>query len=193
MYMWVSQTCTNMPWENHLPSSPRLDEVMEGGGSGDESEEEEEEEEEGTGPLVSLSQQLREGCFIPNAEFIHRARREREERRQMGDGGGGGGAPGFMALSTSKKKVPTATGKSRLVREDDNDKSDESGGEDGGRRRMDGGTHDMAAVKQFQVRRLLFICRRGDDLCDPCRCCKDWRRWDRTKTKRRRGGKRSRF
>ncbi|CAI8017357.1 PAX3- and PAX7-binding protein 1 [Geodia barretti] len=121
---------------------------MEGGGSGDESEEE---EEEGTGPLVSLSQQLKEGCFIPNAEFIHRARREREERRQMGDGGGGGGAPGFMALSTSKKKVPVAKGKSRLVREDDNDKSDESGGEDGGRRRMDAGSHDMAAVKQFQV------------------------------------------
>ena len=132
-----------------------------GGGSGDESDEE---EEMGIGSQVSLSEQLKEGGFIPNAEFIHRARREREERRQMGDGGG---APGFMALSaTSKKKVPAATGKSRLVREDDNDKSDDSGGEEGGRRRMDAGQHDMAAVKQFQVRLCLYCCH-GDNLCDP--------------------------
>lgn len=112
-----------------------------GGGSGEESEG----EEDGEGYLVSLSEQLKVG-LIPNAEFIHRARREREERRQMG----GGPAPSMMPLST-KKKVQVAKGKSRLVREDDNDKSDESGGEEGGRRRMDAGHHDTAAVKQFQV------------------------------------------
>ena len=112
--------------------------------------EEEEEEEEGPGHLISLSQQLRDGGFIPNAEFIHRARREREERRQMGDGGGTSVAPSMMSLSTNKK-VPTAKGKSRLIREDDNDRSDDSEGEDGGRRRMDAGQHDTAAVKQYQV------------------------------------------
>ena len=105
-------------------------------------------DDEGAGPQVSLSEKLREEGFIPSAEFIHRARREREEKRQQGDGGGG--APSFLPLS-SKKKVTVAAGKSRLVREDDNDKSDDSGGEEGGRRRMDAGLHDMAAVKQLQV------------------------------------------
>ena len=109
------------------------------GGSGGESEE----EEEGPGHLISLSQQLR-GGFIPNADFIHRARREREERRQMGD------APAVIPLSTNQK-VQVAKGKSRLVREDDDDKSDESEEEERGRRRMDAGNHDTAAVKQLQV------------------------------------------
>ena len=110
------------------------------GGSGGESEEE---EEEGPGHLISLSQQLR-GGFIPNADFVHRARREREERRQMGD------APVVIPLSNSQK-VQVAKGKSRLVREDDDDRSDESGEEERGRRRMDAGNHDTAAVKQLQV------------------------------------------
>ena len=118
------------------------DERVGGWGSGEESE-----GEERGGHFVSLSQQLR-GGFIPNADFIHRARREREERRQMG---GGESAPSVMPLSTNRKKIQVAKGKSRLVREDDNDKSDDSGGEEGGRRLMDAGQHDTAAVKQFQV------------------------------------------
>ena len=62
-----------------------------------------------------------------------------------------------MPLST-KKTVPVAVGKSRLVREDDNDRSDDSGGEEGGRRRMDAGNHDTVAVKQFQVSHCVCVC-----------------------------------
>ena len=142
----------------HTHTPHRLEDMYEAGESS-----EEEEAEAGmafTSQLqqeqVSLSEQLKEEGFIPNAEFIHRARREREEKRQMGDTGGGG-APNFLSLS-GKKKTPVAEGKSRLVREDDNDRSDEedSTGEDGGRRRMDAGQHNMAAVKQLQVRQGLF-------------------------------------
>lgn len=113
-----------------------------------EEEDESEVEEEGGagGHLASLSEQLKVG-IIPNADLIHRARREREERRQMG----GGATPSVMSLSVTNKKIQIAKGKSRLIREDDNDRSDDSGGEEGGRRRMDAGHHDTAAVKQFQV------------------------------------------
>ena len=137
-----------------IPSYSGVDDEEEGGGGvggGWGSGEESEEEEGGREHFVSLSQQLK-GGFIPNADFIHRARREREERRQTG---GGDNAPSVIPLSTNRK-VQMAKGKSRLVREDDNDRSDDSGGEEGGRRLMDAGQHDTTAVKQFQVRNLVF-------------------------------------
>ena len=114
---------------------------------------EEEEEEVPAVSHLSLSQKLSEG-FIPNAQFIHAARKQREEKRQMGSTN----TAGFIPLT--KKKVPTAKGKSRLVREDDNDQSD-SGGEDGGRRRMDVGGRDDVAAKQFRV--LQGLEERGSD------------------------------
>ena len=110
-------------------------------------------DEEDGAPQVSLSQRLSEG-FIPNAQFIHAVRKQREEKRQMGPAH----TPGFMPLS--KKKVPVAKGKSRLIREDDNDHSD-SGEEEGGRRKMDVGDHDNLAAKQFQV--LQGLEERGSD------------------------------
>ena len=111
--------------------------------------EREEEKEQYFAPRVSLSQQLSKG-FIPDAEFIHRARKQREEKRQMG----GDNTPSFVPLS--KKKVPMAKGKSRLVREDENDQSD-SGGEEGTRRQMDVGCHDTAAAKQLKVVMQLYL------------------------------------
>ena len=158
-----SEVCVS-PLSLSPPSPPSLPPVSllsgVGGevvGSGSESDLEDEEEGGGDQPL-SISQQLK-GGIIPNAEFIHRVRREREERRQMG--GGNASAPSVMPLSTSKK-VPMAKGKSRLVREDDNDRSDDSDGEQGGRRRMDAGNQDDAAIKQFQVYISTFVMLRSN-------------------------------
>ena len=62
-----------------------------------------------------LGQRLSEG-FIPDAATIHAVRKRRERARQLGVQG-----TEYIPLEESRK-VETAVGKSRLIREDEHDR-----------------------------------------------------------------------
>lgn len=72
-----------------------------------------EESEESSAPL--LGQRLSEG-FIPDAATIHAVRKKRERARQLRVQG-----TEYIPLEESRK-VKTAAGKSRLIREDEHDR-----------------------------------------------------------------------
>ena len=108
---------------------------------------------------AALVHRLSEG-FIPGAATIHAIRKKREMARKIGGKGGD-----YVSLEENKK-VETAKGKSRLVREDDNDRSD-SGQEDNGAMRF-GRSRDVST--QMQVLTALENVESDED--------EDMKRWE---------------